>query len=220
MLTIRERSSEAAFTLVELLVVMTIFAVIGGIVTTTVVRSIQVSHRAQQRAESLATLQNTLQRVGREVRAADPLLLATGTDVRRDISIRVLRGGEEHLVRYYIDADGDFVEDREIRDLSVDPPALIGEVEGRLLASNVAVDAVNFTYFDDAFDEDFDEDDPLAVGDPIDCADPTTGIIPADDDACLARYLGAAYVELRVTTDLVRTEDQQILTLINLRNEN
>lgn len=210
MLTYPPREREAGFTLVELLVVITILTIIGGIVTTTVVRSIQVSHRAQQRAESLATLQNSLQRIGQEIRAADPLLLETGMDVERDIGIQILRGGQKHLVRYYIDVDGDLVEDREIWDLDGTTPE--SEVEGRLLASNVVLDNVTFTYYDDVF---IDPADDTATGRVIDCA--VDGVI--EDAECLAEYLGAAFVEIRVRTDLIQTADQEIVSLINLRNE-
>lgn len=66
-------SDESGFTLVELLVVMLILGVVGTITVAGVVQGMQTSAHAQDRAEALANSQTVVERVSRELRAADPL---------------------------------------------------------------------------------------------------------------------------------------------------
>lgn len=204
---------EDGVTLIELLVVMVILGIVGGIVTTTIVRSLNVTHRAQQRAESLATLQNTLQRVGREVRAADPLRIDEVTDPYNELAIEVRRSGETHVARYYVDTNGDLVEDRDIFDGS---GSLTASVTGRLLVNDVQ--DVTFHYYDDVTpdDDEVDPSDPSTVGDEITCDinDPDSAV----RQNCLAALDGTEYIRIVVTTDLLRTQDQNIQTLVSIRN--
>lgn len=67
------RSDESGFTLVELLVVMVILGVVGAITVAGVVRGMQTSAHAQDRVEALTATETTLERITRELRAADPL---------------------------------------------------------------------------------------------------------------------------------------------------
>lgn len=67
------RSDESGFTLVELLVVTVILGVVGAITVAGVVRGMQTSAHAQDRVEALTATETTLERISRELRAADPL---------------------------------------------------------------------------------------------------------------------------------------------------
>jgi prepilin-type N-terminal cleavage/methylation domain-containing protein len=68
----RIRSSDAGFTLVELLVVITLTSVIGATMVTSVVRSLDVTARATSRVEALTDLQRALERMSRNIRVAEP----------------------------------------------------------------------------------------------------------------------------------------------------
>lgn len=62
------------FTLVELLVTITLLSVVGAVTVTGLVRSFAAVDTAEQRIEAFSELQITLERTARELRAADPIL--------------------------------------------------------------------------------------------------------------------------------------------------
>lgn len=62
------RRAEDGFTLVELLVVMLILGVVGGITMTSLVQGMNTSNRASARVETLTTLEMAGQRAAREIR--------------------------------------------------------------------------------------------------------------------------------------------------------
>lgn len=76
------RPRDDGFTLVELLVGITITALLGAVVLTSVVRSLQVSAATTQRVDALTTLQQAQERMSRTIRSADPLSAATATTLR------------------------------------------------------------------------------------------------------------------------------------------
>jgi prepilin-type N-terminal cleavage/methylation domain-containing protein len=120
------REREEGFTLVELLVVMLIFGVIGGVVTTSLVRGLRTSHHVQSRIEAMAELQRGAERIARELRAACPVVeLGAST-----VEVTVLRDGARWDHRFEVEA-GDL--NHSIRDASgsVTQPArlLVGDVE-------------------------------------------------------------------------------------------
>lgn len=67
---------QQGFSLVELLVVIGLLAVVGGIVTTSVVAGLTASRRGQARVYALTDLETAGQRVAREARAAQPIIAA------------------------------------------------------------------------------------------------------------------------------------------------
>lgn len=73
----------------ELLVVITITAILGTVVLTGILRAFRTSAEGQERVYALTDLTMAAERVARELRAADPVLLATATRVH----VEVLRGG-------------------------------------------------------------------------------------------------------------------------------
>lgn len=76
-----DRTADGGFTLVELLVAIAITAVLGGVVVTSVVRTMQVSADATVRVEALTSLQTAHERISRNVRAADPIGAASATSL-------------------------------------------------------------------------------------------------------------------------------------------
>lgn len=82
----RRLADEQGFTLVELLVVMLIVGVLGAVATTGVVQGMRTTGEAQDRAQAQAATRVAVERASRELRMADPLRYATGTEVHLDVA--------------------------------------------------------------------------------------------------------------------------------------
>lgn len=80
----RVRSSDG-FTLVELLVVMLLLGIIGGIVTVSVTRGLRADAQARSRIEAFEDMQIAMERVSREVRGADPIREKGDNDITVDV---------------------------------------------------------------------------------------------------------------------------------------
>lgn len=93
------------FTLIEALVVMVLVGVVGGYVTTSVIGSLQTSAQAQSRIQALADLQRGIERVGRELRVADPLCLVSGSEAT-ELGASVFRDGKRYVYEYYLNGTG------------------------------------------------------------------------------------------------------------------
>ena len=71
---LQDRSGkEDGFTLVELLVVVMLLSVIGGLVGTSLVTGMRVTSATQSRYDAIHDLQKGVDRLARELRAADPI---------------------------------------------------------------------------------------------------------------------------------------------------
>jgi type II secretory pathway pseudopilin PulG len=84
------RDGEAGITLVEMLVAIVLFAIVGTMVTNGLVRGMQATRQTQDRVTALADLQKGTERMGRELRAGVPVEVTGGlggftatVDVRR-----------------------------------------------------------------------------------------------------------------------------------------
>jgi prepilin-type N-terminal cleavage/methylation domain-containing protein len=124
--------SEAAFTLVELLVVMVILGVVGGIATTAVVTTLQSASNTQSRVVALNELENALQRITRDLRVADPLQLspdASDSDFavfETDLGADITTASGQESVRY-----------RLVGDPAAGPQRLVREDTGQTLVTLV-----------------------------------------------------------------------------------
>jgi prepilin-type N-terminal cleavage/methylation domain-containing protein len=98
---------EAGFTLVELLVVVTLLAVVGSIVTAGVVQALSTARRGQARVYALTDLEVGAHRIGRDLRAADPILVAQPDT----LSLTVYRNGGRYRYDYVV-AGGTMTETR------------------------------------------------------------------------------------------------------------
>jgi prepilin-type N-terminal cleavage/methylation domain-containing protein len=85
----RTRHADDGVGLIELLVVVALLAVVGGIVSSGLVSGMRTTRQAQDRVDANAQLQRAAERISREIRAADPLLVAEPNR----IEARVRRGG-------------------------------------------------------------------------------------------------------------------------------
>jgi type II secretory pathway pseudopilin PulG len=93
------RRGELGLSVVELLVVLTIFGVISAIIAVTTTRGLQADSQARERITAFEDMQIGLERMSREVRAADPVISAQGDE----IVVQVFRSGECLRYRYTLD---------------------------------------------------------------------------------------------------------------------
>jgi prepilin-type N-terminal cleavage/methylation domain-containing protein len=145
-MTTRTRRADAGFTLVELLVVMTLLSVIGGVVVSSLVTSMQSTRDTQTRVEAMAQLQRAAENVTREIRAACPIV---GTSLDKDrITAAIQRDGERLRHTYRLDAAaGTLVQDVQQENAAGSWVTLIS---GRVIISDLVADKSGFEFFDDA----------------------------------------------------------------------
>ena len=89
---------DSGFTLVELLITIVLMSVVSGVALTGLVQGLQTSDAAQRRIDAFDEVQIALERVARELRAADPVVSAAA-DV---VVVQVHRGGTctQHTFRF------------------------------------------------------------------------------------------------------------------------
>ena len=106
------RHGEEGFTLIELLVVTVLLGVVGSVVTTSLVHSMQVSRATSERTLALTDIERSLQVVGRELRIAEQVILDTDGQFDERIAAQITRDGTFQIHTFTIeqedpdDADG------------------------------------------------------------------------------------------------------------------
>ena len=100
------RRREDGVTLVELLVVMVVFGVVGGVVLSSTITALQNAAATNARIDALQELELAMQRVTRDLRAADPLELVTD-EYDTALGASILRDGQRTSVRYRLVDVGD-----------------------------------------------------------------------------------------------------------------
>lgn len=136
---LRERSkpgAEDGFTAVELMVVIAIMGMVMAMVMSSVITTMQSQRRQLERLEALNEVKNSLHRVTRDLRGADPLVGPLEAD---RIEMTVVRHGEERGVTVLL--DGDVLELEEV--------STAGAVT-HTLATGLDPAATMFRYFDAA----------------------------------------------------------------------
>lgn len=98
---------QGGFTLVELLVVMALLGVVGGVVVNAITTGLASASTTTARTMAIHDLEVALQRVARDLRAADPIYLSSGGDYRTELGAEFLRDGGVHVTRFGVEADGD-----------------------------------------------------------------------------------------------------------------
>lgn len=96
--------------LVELLVVMLLMTIVGGIVATSLVLGMQKSAAARARVDEVAAMERSLEAISRELRAACPLQTADPLK-----AVAVIDRGTEQLRFTYAVSGGELTELRERR---------------------------------------------------------------------------------------------------------
>lgn len=203
------RPLEAGFTLVELLVVMLLMGIVGGFVTTSLVRSMQVTRTTSERAIALHDIERSLQVVGRELRVADPIYLAAGDDFRYTIGAEVVRDRTVQIHTFLIEEEDGIqflfqeiteYDLEEVIDVGGDPlKATATTLPRRRLITDVdnGIEAV-FTYH-------------TALGTEIEC-DPET------ESNCDDKFADASQIGIRLVRNLDGQEPIRAETRINVRN--
>lgn len=95
---------EAGFSLVELLVVMIILSVVGAMVTMAVTTTLQSASVTSSRVIALDELQTAMQRVSRDLRAAEEFIITDATQVDREVTADVYRNEQELRVTYRVES--------------------------------------------------------------------------------------------------------------------
>lgn len=125
---------EDGVTLTETLITLLLMGIVGAVVVLSLVQGSRTSARSRERAEAVSELQLAMERISREVRAADPLVVAEADEISMDVN----RAGQVLRLAYALSAD-DLVETRSVG----------GVVTG---TTTLAEDVVDFslTYRDEA----------------------------------------------------------------------
>lgn len=124
---LRDTRSDRGFSLVELLVVITLLAVVGTIVAVTLRSGFRSTTLVQQETDASAELQRSIERVARELRVADPFEDAVQAQNR--LQVRIFRDGV--CSRYiYREESGELVQYTQTPLLPAPPPAGSPAVEG------------------------------------------------------------------------------------------
>jgi prepilin-type N-terminal cleavage/methylation domain-containing protein len=201
------RPREDAFTLVELLVVILIFGVIGSIVTSSIISSFVSTRRGEQRVHALNDLQKGIERVGRELRAADPLVLQAGADPAESVGAEIVRGGQRVQYRYYLVDLGESVELREDVVRRTLEGQLVSQSQGLFIAdiANLETGTPLFTYY-------YTEPGTRQLR-RIDCA--AEGLT---ESQCLQRHTTATQVRLTLEKRLPEQPEIQVETVVNIRS--
>ena len=212
MLIRHHHRGEQGFSLVELLVVLVLTGVVGGVVANGVIQGMQASQRADARIQALSELQRGIERVGRELRAADPLVFEVDLsdpdqpDFSEEVRAEVHRDGERLRFRYYlVDTGGGVGELREDVTRYAPDGTVVESRDGLFIAdvANLQTGVPLFTYA---------TNDPI-TGELVEitCTDP-------GDAGCRDQHVTATQVELRLQKLLPDQEPVMLETVVNIRN--
>lgn len=203
--------SQGGFTLVELLVVTLLVGIIGGFVTTSIVRSMQVSRTVSERAIALHDIERSLQVVARELRVADPIYLAGDGDYAFTIGAEIVRDRKIQVHTFTIETEAGAEEGVQFLFQEINEYDLEAVGDGDPLATEpvtlprrrLITDVDNgiqavFTYHD-------------AQGEEIGCVD-------EDAQTCADRYADASQIGIRLVRNLDDQEPIRAETRVNVRN--
>ena len=133
----RARDHEQGTTLVELLVALTVFGVIGAIVMAGILSAFDSSRTTNARIEAIQEIESAQRRIAQDLRSATGLIIHEDDgDFHNDITVEFRRSGGPDEARYRIDD-------------SVTPPRLIREGTDQTLVTLLDNQEVElFTYID------------------------------------------------------------------------
>lgn len=206
----RHPTQERGFSLIELLVVMVILGVIGGVVTSAIITAMNSARETTSRTQAIHELEVSLERIGRELRAADPILPSGSTPRRyhEHLGAEVVRDRKVLVVSYQVEVDGDhqrLVQDTttfDLDDLMDDPDAEPVVSPRRTLITAIDNgDEPVFRYYD-------------GDGQEITCDPDVEGAAACDHEYGAAKKIGIRLMrDLQDDRNPVRVE-----TRINVRN--
>lgn len=199
-------ADDGGYSLVELLVVMLMMAIVGAFVATAVITSVRSTQRTEARTFALTDIQRGIERVGRELRAANPIELDVNGDFADGLAANVTRDGQNIRFRYYLEEqpDGSVSMLEDVRRTTIATGA-VNEQNGLFIAdiANLDTGTPLFTYYGT-----HPVTRQLAE---IDCSTLTA-------DQCRAAHQAATQIELTLEKYV---EDQDMIvvrTMVNVRN--
>ncbi|MDQ1704630.1 MAG: hypothetical protein QOF18_996 [Frankiaceae bacterium] len=81
----RERAADDGYSLIEMLVVLALVGIVGGIISATMISGMRNTRQAQNRAYSASLVQTQLERISRDIRVADPIRAASANAITVDV---------------------------------------------------------------------------------------------------------------------------------------
>ncbi len=204
----REHRAEHGFTMIELLIVMTMMGVVSAMMVNAYVAAARATTTGAARAEGLEDIRPAIQRMTRELRAADPIVLSSTNDFDTELGAIISRGGNTFRHNYEVrddSGDGDFELWEGVVQLNPDgSETFVRDFELVLLVDNGTLNPV-FRYFDD-------------YGAEITCDDLDLSV-SADATQCASRLVTASQIGLSVTRYIVGSSTPlTIETAVNIRN--
>jgi prepilin-type N-terminal cleavage/methylation domain-containing protein len=197
--------SEGGFTLVELLVVMMLLGVVGGVVTSAIISSMNSASRSTARIMATHELEIALQRVGRDLRGADPLFISDERRYGEHVGARFLRNRHMVVVSFEL-RDGEqqeLVQETTTYDLDeiIDggTPTVV-ETQHTLVTTVDNGDEPVFRYYDRA-------------GDELTCDPATEG-----GSYCDGVYASAKRIGIHVVRDVAGQTPVRADTQVSVRN--
>lgn len=214
---------DRGFTLVELMVAILILGIVGGVVVTSVVKALQVTTQANQRTTALTDIERGIERVSRQIRVADPLLidpdgacdsLASGpvcedTVLQRRLDADTYADGKLTTFSYYLVDTADGVELRQdITTTNLDTGTVVENATGEFIAdiANLETGTPLFRFLaPDAVTGELIE---------LDCST----LADTSVDACRNAYATASVIEMTLSKTLPDSEPLTVSTRVNIRN--
>lgn len=190
------RPVRRAFTLIEMMVAATIVVVIGTITVAGIVQGMQVSRDMQDRVRAFEELQVAIQRVGREIRAADPIVLDPDGDYHSHIGAEVYRNEGKVIYEFTVVDNGDGTKRLEsVKSTYTNPDDTTpSSVSTDVLVDLIPADADEvFRYYD-------------ADG------------VEIPDGSSSADYLTASQIQVTLTREVPKDNPVQVSTRLNIRN--
>ena len=198
---------QSGVTLIELMIVMVLMGVVGVIVLRGFVSASEITATGTQRADALEDIRPAIQRMTRELRAADPLVISPSLSYATELSAVVHRGGQTFRHSYAV-VDGAEPGEHELWEEVYEVAADGTETLSRANQLVILVDGTSdpvFSYLDDA-------------GVPIVCDDLNLSTVDAQL-ACRGRLVAASQVGIRLTRQVAgQTSGIDIDTTISVRN--
>ncbi len=203
----RTRRGEAGFTLVELLVVTVLLGIVGSITVAGLVRAFDSSRQTSARTHAIHELELSLQQVGRELRAADPLFITADGDYNARVAAEVVRDGQVRIVRYLVtESDDDENEYQLVQETSWFDLAEYQDDDAD--ADPLESDSILVTRLDNADGDVFGY--YRSDGTVIDC--------DSDSSACQQAHANAAQIRIRFERSLDDGDPIRAETRVNVRS--
>ena len=213
----RQSRGDEGFTLIELLVVMAITSIVAAVVTASIVATMRTTKLADDRITASIDLQRGIERVGRELRVAESMVLDPGGRFKDGVGVDVVTDGERWNYRYYLIDVGDEVAElrEDVKRFELDG-TLIEEREGLFIAdvANLQTGTPLFTYY--AVDPATSQLKELTCAAASYAGDEDDPVLVTED--CRDRHSTASQVRLQLEKLIPNQDPVRVETVLNIRS--